>query len=144
MYCGGSIIRSNRSRFSYRLLFSCSPTSDGAGAAVLASENFVRRNGLEKKAVEIIAQEMVTDLSSTFEENSCMKMVRVAGILLSSTQPKKTMTFLHLIIIYVLLCTPKMNILTFIHPHVSFFCVKNLFWVIFISKQIWFPWTSIK
>uniref|UniRef100_A0A673GI20 Sterol carrier protein 2 n=1 Tax=Sinocyclocheilus rhinocerous TaxID=307959 RepID=A0A673GI20_9TELE len=62
-------------RFLYRLLFSCSPTSDGAGAAVLASEKFVRRNGLEKKAVEIIAQEMVTDLTSTFEENSCMKMV---------------------------------------------------------------------
>ncbi len=80
MNCGGSIILSNRSRFSYRLLFSCSPTSDGAGAAVLVSERFVRRNGLEKKAVEIIAQEMVTDLSSTFEENSCMKMVRVADL----------------------------------------------------------------
>lgn len=69
---------SSRIRFLYRVLFSCSPTSDGAGAAVLASETFVRRNGLEKKAVEIIAQEMVTDLTSTFEENSCMKMVRVA------------------------------------------------------------------
>lgn len=52
-----------------------SPTSDGAGAAVLASEGFVRKHGLEAKAVEIIAQEMVTDLSTTFEENSCIKMV---------------------------------------------------------------------
>lgn len=60
------------------LLFSFSPTSDGAGAAVLASEEFVRRNGLENKAVEIIAQEMVTDLSTTFEENSCLKMVGLA------------------------------------------------------------------
>lgn len=59
------------------LLFSSSPTSDGAGAAILASEEFVRRNGLENKAVEIIAQEMVTDLSTTFEENSCLKMVRL-------------------------------------------------------------------
>lgn len=43
----------------------------------MASEDFVRRHGLEHKAVEIIAQEMVTDMSSTFEENSCIKMVRL-------------------------------------------------------------------
>lgn len=53
-----------------------SPTSDGAGAAVLASEAFVRRHGLENQAVEILAQEMVTDLATTFDENSCIKMVR--------------------------------------------------------------------
>ncbi|KTF80401.1 hypothetical protein cypCar_00047040, partial [Cyprinus carpio] len=56
------------------------PTSDGAGAAVLASETFVRRNGLEKKAVEIIAQEMVTDLTSTFEENSSQRCFDAAGL----------------------------------------------------------------
>lgn len=56
-----------------------SPTSDGAGAAVLASEAFVRKHGLENQAVEIVAQEMVTDLASTFEENSCIKMVRNVG-----------------------------------------------------------------
>ncbi|XP_042575275.1 sterol carrier protein 2 [Cyprinus carpio] len=65
----------SRKVFEFLTLLQCCPTSDGAGAAVLASETFVRRNGLEKKAVEIIAQEMVTDLTSTFEENSCMKMV---------------------------------------------------------------------
>lgn len=53
-----------------------SPTSDGAGAVVLASEAFVRKHHLESQAVEIVAQEMATDTSSTFEENSCMKMVR--------------------------------------------------------------------
>lgn len=53
-----------------------SPTSDGAGAAVLANEGFVRKHGLEARAVEIIAQEMVTDLTTSFEENSCIKMVR--------------------------------------------------------------------
>lgn len=57
-----------------------SPTSDGAGAAVLASEAFVRKHGLENQAVEIVAQEMVTDLASTFEENSCIKMVRSVGL----------------------------------------------------------------
>uniref|UniRef100_A0AAQ5YEA0 Sterol carrier protein 2 n=1 Tax=Amphiprion ocellaris TaxID=80972 RepID=A0AAQ5YEA0_AMPOC len=51
------------------------PTSDGAGAAVLASEAFVRKHHLENQAVEIVAQEMVTDLSSTFDENSCIKTV---------------------------------------------------------------------
>ena len=61
--------------FSLRSYSPCSPTSDGAGAAILASEDFVRSHGLEGQAVEILAQEMVTDLSTTFEENSCMKMV---------------------------------------------------------------------
>ncbi|KAM9501836.1 sterol carrier protein 2 [Clarias gariepinus] len=65
----------SRKVFGYLTLLQCCPTSDGAGAAVLASEGFVRKHGLENKAVEIIAQEMVTDLSTTFEENSCIKMV---------------------------------------------------------------------
>lgn len=56
--------------------FLISPTSDGAGAAVLASEAFVRKHHLENQAVEIVAQEMVTDLASTFNENSTIKMVR--------------------------------------------------------------------
>lgn len=43
---------------------------------VLASEAFVRKHHLESQAVEIVAQEMATDTSSTFDENSCMKMVR--------------------------------------------------------------------
>ncbi|KAI5612592.1 non-specific lipid-transfer protein, partial [Silurus asotus] len=65
----------SRKVFEFLTLLQCCPTSDGAGAAVLASEGFVRKHGLEAKAVEIIAQEMVTDLTTTFEENSCIKMV---------------------------------------------------------------------
>ncbi|XP_030428325.1 non-specific lipid-transfer protein isoform X1 [Gopherus evgoodei] len=53
----------------------CCPTSDGAAAVVLTNEELVRKHGLESKAVEIVAQEMVTDLASTFEENSCIKVV---------------------------------------------------------------------
>lgn len=53
----------------------CSPTSDGSAACVLASEAFVRRNGLEGQAVEIIGLEMATDVPSSFNENSMMKMV---------------------------------------------------------------------
>jgi acetyl-CoA acyltransferase len=44
----------------------CSPTSDGAGAAVLASEAFVREHGLQDQAVRIAAQAMVTDTPATF------------------------------------------------------------------------------
>ena len=52
-----------------------SPTSDGSAAAVVCSEEFVKRHGLEGQAVEIVAMEMVTDLPSTFNGESCMKMV---------------------------------------------------------------------
>ena len=39
----------------------CSPTSDGSGAAVLASEKFVDKHGLAGQAVEIVGQAMTTD-----------------------------------------------------------------------------------
>ena len=45
----------------------CSPTSDGSGAAILASEAFVTEHGLWDQAVEIVGQAMVTDLASTFD-----------------------------------------------------------------------------
>jgi sterol carrier protein 2 len=53
----------------------CCPTSDGSAAAVVCSEEFVRKHNLEGQAVEILAMEMKTDFPSTFEEKSCMKMV---------------------------------------------------------------------
>ena len=57
-----------------------SPTSDGGGAAIVCSEEFVKRHGLEGQAVEIVAMEMVTDLPSTFNEESCMKMVSATAV----------------------------------------------------------------
>ena len=45
----------------------CSPTSDGSGAAILASEAFVEKHGLADQAVEIVGQSMVTDMESTFD-----------------------------------------------------------------------------
>ena len=42
----------------------------------MCDEDFVQSHGLEGKAVEILAIEMATDLPSTFNEGSCMKMVR--------------------------------------------------------------------
>uniref|UniRef100_A0ABM5G7U6 Sterol carrier protein 2 n=1 Tax=Pogona vitticeps TaxID=103695 RepID=A0ABM5G7U6_9SAUR len=65
----------SRKVYDFLTLLQCCPTSDGAAAAILASEEFVKKNGLEPKAVEIVAQELMTDLPSTFEENSCIKMV---------------------------------------------------------------------
>jgi len=53
----------------------CCPTSDGGGAAILASEDFVKQHGLEGQAVEILAQAMTTDFESTFDEKSMIKMV---------------------------------------------------------------------
>jgi acetyl-CoA acetyltransferase len=54
----------------------CSPTSDGAGAAIVASERFVDEHGLWESAVEIAGQAMVTDLSSTFDETAdCITIV---------------------------------------------------------------------
>src|SRR5262245_23980539 len=53
----------------------CCPTSDGAAAAVLASERFVRQHKLEGKAVEILGMAMKTDFESTFSDRSAMKLV---------------------------------------------------------------------
>jgi acetyl-CoA acyltransferase len=53
----------------------CSPTSDGSGCAIVASERFVDQNGLWEQAVEIAGQAMSTDTPSTFEEKSSIKIV---------------------------------------------------------------------
>ncbi|HVN84655.1 MAG TPA: lipid-transfer protein, partial [Candidatus Binatia bacterium] len=45
----------------------CCPTSDGAGAAILASEEFVKKHKLQNQAVEILGMAMATDLGSTFD-----------------------------------------------------------------------------
>lgn len=64
----------------------CCPTSDGSAAAVLVSEEFVKKHGLEDKAVEILGMEMATDLGSTFNENSSIKLV---GYDMTKTAAKK-------------------------------------------------------
>ncbi|MDJ0414009.1 lipid-transfer protein [Rhodococcus opacus] len=53
----------------------CSPTSDGSGAVVVASEEFVDKHDLAGQAVEIVGQSMVTDLPSTFEDRSTISLV---------------------------------------------------------------------
>ncbi|PZS13729.1 MAG: lipid-transfer protein [Solirubrobacterales bacterium] len=54
----------------------CSPTSDGAAGAIVASERFVDEHDLWGGAVEIAGQAMVTDLPSSFDESAdCIKIV---------------------------------------------------------------------
>jgi acetyl-CoA acetyltransferase len=52
----------------------CCPTSDGSGAAIVASEDFVKKHGLQDKAIEILGMAMTTDFPSSYE-GSMMKMV---------------------------------------------------------------------
>jgi acetyl-CoA acyltransferase len=54
----------------------CSPTSDGAACAIVASERFVDERDLWDRAVELAAQAVVTDLPSTFaDEHSSIAIV---------------------------------------------------------------------
>ncbi|MFF5470323.1 beta-ketoacyl synthase N-terminal-like domain-containing protein [Streptomyces achromogenes] len=52
----------------------CSPTSDGAAAAVVVSERFARRRSLTGLA-EIAGQSMVTDTEESFASGSCIDVV---------------------------------------------------------------------
>src|SRR5882757_10265972 len=45
----------------------CSPTSDGSGAAIVVSEDYVAKHNLAGQAVEIVGQAMTTDFGSTFD-----------------------------------------------------------------------------
>jgi len=42
------------------------PTADGGAAALVCSKAFMEKHGLQHKAVEIIAQHMITDMPSSF------------------------------------------------------------------------------
>ncbi|MEY9965464.1 acetyl-CoA acyltransferase [Streptacidiphilus sp. MAP12-16] len=53
----------------------CSPTSDGAAAAVVASERFVEEHGLQERAVEIVGQAMTTDTEESFASGSSIDVV---------------------------------------------------------------------
>lgn len=68
----------------------CCPTSDGAAAAIVCSENFVIRHGLFEQAIEILGMEMVTDLPSSFS-GSAMSLVSLFLVFLTLS-----LTILHL------------------------------------------------
>jgi acetyl-CoA acyltransferase len=53
----------------------CSPTSDGSAAAILASQDFVDRDGLAAQAVEIVGQAMTTDFESSLSTRTCKDVI---------------------------------------------------------------------
>jgi acetyl-CoA acetyltransferase len=53
----------------------CSPTSDGSGAAIVASEKFVDEHDLWDQAIEITGQALVTDTKETFDDDSAISLV---------------------------------------------------------------------
>ncbi|ONM48608.1 thiolase C-terminal domain-containing protein [Nocardia donostiensis] len=66
----------------------CSPMSDGAGAAVVVGEWFVREHGLAERAVPILAQELVTDDASSFASEW---MIDVVGAPMTRTAAQKVL-----------------------------------------------------
>ncbi|MED5389660.1 MAG: lipid-transfer protein [Pseudomonadota bacterium] len=54
--------------------FQCCPPTCGAGAAILCSDEFAKKHGISNP-VYIAAQAMTTDFSSSFDEQSMIKMV---------------------------------------------------------------------
>jgi acetyl-CoA acyltransferase len=66
----------------------CSPTSDGAACAILATERFVDRRGLWDRAVEVAGQAMATDSPATFDGNSS---IMLCGYDLSRTAAERAL-----------------------------------------------------
>ncbi|GAA2417815.1 lipid-transfer protein [Actinomadura vinacea] len=66
----------------------CSPTSDGAGAAIVASERFVDEHQLWDQAVEIAGHYIATDTPDSFADHSS---IRVVGFGCSQRAARKAM-----------------------------------------------------
>ena len=64
----------------------CSPTSDGSAAVILASEDFVRRHNLQSQAVLILGMEMGTDTPSTFNKSA----ITLVGLVTLTPPPPST------------------------------------------------------
>ncbi len=64
--------------------FQCCPTSDGAAAAILCSEEFAKKHGVDKGVV-IPAMTMTTDYPSSFEQS----MIKMVGQDLTKAAAKK-------------------------------------------------------
>lgn len=54
--------------------FQCCPPTCGAAAAVVCSEDFAKRKGIQDP-IRIVAQSMTTDFASSFHEKSMIKMI---------------------------------------------------------------------
>ena len=81
-------IKASREIFAPLTKLQCSPTSDGAGCAIVASERFVDEHDLWDRAVEIAGQAITTDMASTFEGNSS---IMVCGFDLSRVAAQRAL-----------------------------------------------------
>ncbi|PWY98623.1 putative sterol carrier protein [Testicularia cyperi] len=52
----------------------CSPTSDGGAAAVVVSEDFVKKHGLEDRAIELAGMGVATDSVRLYEDKSRIEL----------------------------------------------------------------------
>jgi len=52
----------------------CSPTSDGAAAAVVASEEFVQKHNLQDRAIELVGMGVSTDTPKLYEDRSRIEL----------------------------------------------------------------------
>ncbi|EGR29748.1 n-terminal domain protein [Ichthyophthirius multifiliis] len=64
----------------------CCPTSDGAAAAIIVSEQFILENNLQDQAVEILSMTMTTDNPNTFSDKS---FINLAGFDMSKRAAQK-------------------------------------------------------
>jgi acetyl-CoA acyltransferase len=71
-------IKASREIYDPLTKLQCSPTSDGAAAAVVVSESFVERHALWANAVELAGQALVTDTPATFHSRSGANLVGAA------------------------------------------------------------------
>ena len=63
----------------------CCPTSDGGGAAIVASERYVDEHGLWSQAVEIAGQALTTDFENTFDGSD----MGIAGFHMTAAAARK-------------------------------------------------------
>ncbi|CAI2329488.1 unnamed protein product [Caenorhabditis sp. 36 PRJEB53466] len=69
-------VLNSRKIYDFMGLLECSPTSDGAAAAILVSDRFLEKNPrLKAQAVEIVGLKLGTDQPSVFKEQSNIKMI---------------------------------------------------------------------
>jgi acetyl-CoA acetyltransferase len=55
-------------------MLQCCPTSEGAAAAILCNEEFVKKHNLQSQAIEIIGMAMGTDRNAAFDDKSCIQV----------------------------------------------------------------------
>ncbi|KWU47484.1 thiolase-like protein [Rhodotorula sp. JG-1b] len=67
----------------------CCPTSDGAGCAIVCSEEFVKRHKLENQAIEIASMGMATDSNRLFDDRSSIEL---AGVDMTRKAAKEAFT----------------------------------------------------